>query len=514
MRSLLEALGVRARTTGASLGVAALAALMLGYVGLGAARQQALQGELAITQEHSVTLERAERALRAFRSRSADLVPRAHEGSDAGLRQAEASLSEARAALGGGGGGAESVALRLERVVSLLGRASAAEPANAGRLLEAIEEETEFAARELASLRQRARAGAGDASARIRASLARTVLLSFAFAGLSLVAGLVAALLMRQWLTAPLARLDRVAHALASGDLKEQTRAGTGEDEFAGVSRALDEATASMRATVKGIAASAEALAEASDQLSVGSETMSAMAERGSSQATVAASASEQVSAGVATVASSVEQMSASTREISGSAAHAAQVATGAVDATRGANAIMRKLGDSSAEIGTVVKMITSIAEQTNLLALNATIEAARAGEAGKGFAVVANEVKELAKQTGEATGGIQQRIEAIQADSREAIETIDQVARVIDQVHEISAAIASAVEQQTATIAEIGRAVNEAARGSSDVSATVSDAARAASETHGSAAKMREQAASLAAMASDLRALVARFQY
>ena len=77
-------------------------------------------------------------------------------------------------------------------------------------------------------------------------------------------------------------------------------------------------------------------------------------------------------------------------------------------------NQVVSKLGDSSTEIGQVIKVITSIAQQTNLLALNATIEAARAGEAGKGFAVVANEVKELAKQTAKATEDISRKIEAI----------------------------------------------------------------------------------------------------
>ena len=89
------------------------------------------------------------------------------------------------------------------------------------------------------------------------------------------------------------------------------------------------------------------------------------------------------------------------------------------------ANATVTKLGESSAEIGEVIKVITSIAQQTNLLALNATIEAARAGEAGKGFAVVANEVKELAKQTAKATEDISHKINAIQTDTKGAVEAI-----------------------------------------------------------------------------------------
>ena len=86
-------------------------------------------------------------------------------------------------------------------------------------------------------------------------------------------------------------------------------------------------------------------------------------------------------------------------------------------------NGTVAKLGDSSAEIGNVVKVITSIAEQTNLLALNATIEAARAGEAGKGFAVVASEVKDLAQETARATEDISRRVEAIQADTAGAVD-------------------------------------------------------------------------------------------
>src|SRR6202000_3305836 len=110
-------------------------------------------------------------------------------------------------------------------------------------------------------------------------------------------------------------------------------------------------------------------------------------------------------------------------------------------------NATVSKLGESSVEIGEVVKVITSIAQQTNLLALNATIEAARAGEAGKGFAVVANEVKELAKEAAKATEDIGRKIEAIQTDTKGAVEAIQQIGGVINQINDISNTIASAVE-------------------------------------------------------------------
>jgi methyl-accepting chemotaxis protein len=99
-------------------------------------------------------------------------------------------------------------------------------------------------------------------------------------------------------------------------------------------------------------------------------------------------------------------------------------------------NVTVTKLGESSAVIGQVIKVITSIAQQTNLLALNATIEAARAGEAGKGFAVVANEVKELAMQTAKATEDTSQRIGAIQTDAKSAVEAIRTISEIIEQVN------------------------------------------------------------------------------
>jgi methyl-accepting chemotaxis protein len=167
------------------------------------------------------------------------------------------------------------------------------------------------------------------------------------------------------------------------------------------------------------------------------------------------------------------------------------------------------KLGQSSIEIGQVIKVITSIAQQTNLLALNATIEAARAGEAGKGFAVVANEVKELAKQTAQATEEIGQKIGAIQTDTRDAVDAIAEITTIINQVNDISNTIASAVEEQTVTTTEIGRNVQEAAKGSGEIANNIAGVAIAAKTTAEGAQNVQRSSQSVSEMAGQLGILV-----
>ena len=177
-------------------------------------------------------------------------------------------------------------------------------------------------------------------------------------------------------------------------------------------------------------------------------------------------------------------------------------------------NETVKKLGESSQEIGKVIKVITSIAQQTNLLALNATIEAARAGEAGKGFAVVANEVKELAKQTARATEEIGQKIEAIQTDAKGAVNAIEEIGAIINQINDISNSIASAVEEQTVTTSEIGRSVSEASKGVNDIAKNIGGVALAARNTTQGANDTQAAARELSQMSGRLQTVISRFSF
>jgi methyl-accepting chemotaxis protein len=120
----------------------------------------------------------------------------------------------------------------------------------------------------------------------------------------------------------------------------------------------------------------------------------------------------------------------------------------------------VHELGQAGEDISKVTETITAISDQVNLLALNATIEAARAGEAGKGFAVVANEIKELAKQTASAATEIHSRIEHVQKVTQTTIAGIKEAAEIVSQNSGVVSTIASAVEEQSATVNEIAKSL------------------------------------------------------
>jgi methyl-accepting chemotaxis protein len=304
-----------------------------------------------------------------------------------------------------------------------------------------------------------------------------------------------------------------VVNAASRGDLtRDVTIRGT--DSVGQMGEGLAQFLGNLRSNVANISQTAQVLASSSQELTAVSQQMASTAEETAAQANVASAAAEQVSKNVTTVSTATEEMGASIKEIAKNANEAARVATSAVKVAERTNATVAKLGESSAEIGNVIKVITSIAQQTNLLALNATIEAARAGEAGKGFAVVANEVKELAKQTAKATEDISRKIEAIQGDTKGAVEAIAQISKIINQINDIQNTIASAVEQQTATTGEISRNVSEAAQGSNEIAQNITGVAQAAQSTTEGASNTRVSADELSKLALNLQKLVSQFKY
>jgi methyl-accepting chemotaxis protein len=357
---------------------------------------------------------------------------------------------------------------------------------------------------------ERADAAASAATSQSEYERGRTLALSILVAGLLLALGM--GFYVARRIRHELLRVKDVCDALAAGDLTHSSGLTSG-DEPGQMGRALDTAIVRLRETVGTIEQSATSLAGATDELTGTATRIAASAGDTTERAGAVSEAADQISRSVDTVSAGSDEMGAAIREISENASLAAQVAADAVAVAAATSSTMNKLGDSSAEIGNVVKVITSIAAQTNLLALNATIEAARAGDAGKGFAVVASEVKDLAQETAKATEDIARRVEAIQADTAGAVAAIDEISEVIARISDFQTTIASAVEEQTATTAEMTRSVGEAAAGSLEIARSITGVAQAAHVTSEGVDHSRAATAELARMSSDLRALVGVFK-
>ncbi|MFZ5572424.1 MAG: methyl-accepting chemotaxis protein [Thermodesulfobacteriota bacterium] len=271
----------------------------------------------------------------------------------------------------------------------------------------------------------------------------------------------------------------------------------------------------------------ADALSTGARSMSEQSNAVTQAADQMSANMTTVASASEEVANTVNAVAAATEEMTATVMEIAQNSERARAVTEEAVVKTRNASRQVNQLGSSAAAIGKITEVITEISGQTNLLALNATIEAARAGEAGKGFSVVANEIKELAKQTAEATLDIKRTIEGIQNSTAVTVMEIEGITQVIHNVNDLVGTIAAAVEEQSVTTREIAGNVSHAARGidevnekvnqnsgvSSEIARSIAEVDQAVDMLKRNSIQVKDSAGSMSFLAEQLNTMVGRFK-
>ncbi len=339
--------------------------------------------------------------------------------------------------------------------------------------------------------------------------------------------------------------INKAVHGLkdiaeGEGDLTQRLNISSG-DEIGELAHWFNAFISKMQLIVTDIATNADNLTSSSADVSDLSTQMSkaalgmsdkssmvaAASEEMNSNMSSVAAASEEASININMVATATEEMTSTINEIAQNSEKARSVTSEMVSNAGEVSTKVNALGSAAMDIGNVTEAITDISEQINLLSLNATIEAARAGEAGKGFAVVANEIKDLAKQTAEATLEIKEKIGGVQLSTDETVAEVEKISTVIESVNEIVSTIATAVEEQSVTTKEIADNVMQASQGIQDVNKNVAESSGvsgeiaekitgvdlAANEISDSSSKVNISAEELSELAVKLKEMVGKFK-
>ena len=310
---------------------------------------------------------------------------------------------------------------------------------------------------------------------------------------------------------AELASLLSVVQAAAKGDLTAAVPKTEGPT--ADLNKAVGRLLARFRSTAKALQGHQQAMSRAAENLKDVAKSVNDAALSTLDEAQEIATSSREVDGQVQMAADNVGELSRSIADIARSTSEAASFASEGVQVAEQTTEAVSKLGESSAAIDRVVKVISGIAQQTNLLALNATIEAARAGSAGKGFAVVATEVKELARETANATTHIGAQIEAIQSDSRSAGDAIGRIAERITRVATLQQEIATTVDAQQSTVGDIVVNVRTAAEGMGTIASGVERVAERARKTEQSTMDARVGVGEMQQTTVELGEVLGRFR-
>lgn len=314
-------------------------------------------------------------------------------------------------------------------------------------------------------------------------------------------------------LQARIKALLEAVDAASRGDLAYPIDCSTVDDELGSIAVALDGLFKQLRSSFHDIEQSADSVANAAAELNELGKNITLTSGESVDMTESASSRAMNVSASAEAASAATAQMTSTVKDIAMNASEAVSTVNDAVDLVKSTGDNIRQLSESSAGIGSVIKVITSIAEQTNLLALNATIEAARAGDAGKGFAVVANEVKELAKDTARATEEIESRIASIQTDTQTAVTAIDDISNIVSTISDSQSSIAAAVEQQKATSNELHRTIAMASDDNMAITEVIQRVAEQSQHTQSSAVNVNASARQLSGHADVLQQLLSQFK-
>ncbi|THB81129.1 MAG: methyl-accepting chemotaxis protein [Desulfobacteraceae bacterium] len=327
---------------------------------------------------------------------------------------------------------------------------------------------------------------------------------------------------------------------VAAGNLTQKLDADQ-PGEIGTLSSSLNDMRKNLQQMILEITTITKRLTSSAGNLSDVAGQINTNSEQNAERAANVASAAQQMSGNMDRVAVETEQtnhniqeivqatqgMADAITDIARSIATGSQTTTRAVDQATEVSIKVDELGTTAGEISRVTESIADISDQTNLLALNATIEAARAGEAGKGFAVVANEIKDLARQTAEATMEINKQISRVQTTTRESVQAIEAIVQVIHDINEMVTSVSAAVEEQSATVKEISTNVNQAAEtvdqihgdvegtalSAADVKEDIKGLSQTASDNVRSSNQVNISADELVELAGTLNQMVNRFE-
>ena len=313
--------------------------------------------------------------------------------------------------------------------------------------------------------------------------------------------------------------------SLAEGDLT--VKATVTEEITGAIADSINFAIEALRSLVSTINETAVQVAAAAQETQA---TAMHLAEAAEHQAQQITSASAQIQ----DVASSIDQVSRNSAESADVAQRSVQIAAKGAEVVRqtiqGMDNIrdqiqetskrIKRLGESSQEIGSIVELINDIAEQTNILALNAAIQAASAGEAGRGFAVVADEVQRLAERASNATKRIETLVQTIQSDTNEAVSSMEQTtaevvagARLAEDAGLALGEIEKVSNDLASLIQNISMAARQQSVAATNITATMSVIQEITTQTSQGANQTAESIGNLAQLAADLRRSVADFK-